>query len=211
MTRTTTSDPKAPKSARAADPIPTRRQKQLAPAVVKKVAIRRARQKALATGTKTGSRKIMLIKGRHAATRFLVPIEVFRASPSERITRIKVGVLAADAKLLIAGLGIGQGEALKALNLPVATLNKKVKQKQRLDPAESERVLGVAKLVGQVEAMVQESGNPEGFDAGAWVSRWLQEPVPALGGQRPIDLLDTMEGQALVSTTLAQMQSGAYA
>ena len=44
--------------------------------------------------------------------------------------------------------------------------------------------------------VVQESGN---------------DPVPALGGARPIDLMDTMEGQALVSTTLAQLQSGAYA
>jgi uncharacterized protein (DUF2384 family) len=59
--------------------------------------------------------------------------------------------------------------------------------------------------------MVEESGNPEGFDAQNWVSHWLREPVPALGGERPVDLLDTMEGQALVSETLARMQSGSYA
>jgi uncharacterized protein (DUF2384 family) len=59
--------------------------------------------------------------------------------------------------------------------------------------------------------MVQDSGNPKGFDLAAWISRWLNDPVPALAGARPIDLLDTMEGQALVSTTLAQLQSGAYA
>ena len=79
-------------------------------------------------------------------------------------------------------------------------------------PAEHEsRMIGIAKLVAQLQAMVQESGNPEGFDAGAWISRWLEEPLPALGGMRPIDLMDTMEGQATVSTILAQMQSGAYA
>jgi putative toxin-antitoxin system antitoxin component (TIGR02293 family) len=80
-----------------------------------------------------------------------------------------------------------------------------------LSPGESERVIGFVKLVGHLAAIVQESGNPEGFDAAAWMSRWLNEPVPALGSARPIDLMDTMEGQALVSTTLGQLQSGAYA
>ena len=74
-----------------------------------------------------------------------------------------------------------------------------------------ERVVGLVKLVGQIEAMVEESGDPEGFDAPEWLSRWLREPLPALGGDRPINLLDTMEGQALVSRALAQMQSGAFA
>ena len=59
--------------------------------------------------------------------------------------------------------------------------------------------------------MVAESGEPAGFDAGAWLARWLTEPLPSLGGTRPADLLDTMEGQGLVSTALAQLQSGAYA
>ena len=35
--------------------------------------------------------------------------------------------------------------------------------------------------------------------------------MPALGGERPVELMDTMEGQTLVSNLLAQMQSGAYA
>ena len=53
--------------------------------------------------------------------------------------------------------------------------------------------------------------DPDGFDARAWISQWLREPLPALGGVRPIDLIDTMEGQALVATALEQTQSGAYA
>ena len=143
-----------------------------------------------------------------AATSYL---EVYRASPLERIALIKRGVRAREAKLMLAELAIGQGAALKALNLSQATVNKKAKQDQTLSPGESERVVGFAKLVGQLAEIVQESGNPEGFDAAAWMSNWLNAPVPALGGARPIDLMDTMEGQALVATTLAQLQSGAYA
>jgi len=138
-------------------------------------------------------------------------LAVFRASPLERIAMIKRGVLATDAKHVIADLSIAQGTALKALNLSQATVNKQAKQGQTLSPDESERVIGLARLVGQLEAIVQESGNAQGFDATAWMSRWLNEQLPALGGVRPIDLMDTIEGQGVVSTALAQMQSGAYA
>ena len=136
---------------------------------------------------------------------------IYLASPFERIEMIKSGIPATEAKRIFAELAIGQGAALKALRLSPATVNKKAKQDQFLSPGESERVIGIVKLVGQLEAMIQESGNPEGFDAAAWMARWLKEPLPAFGGARPIDLMDTMEGQALVSTALAQMQSGAYA
>ena len=135
---------------------------------------------------------------------------VYRASALERIDMIKHGLRATEAKRIIAELALGQGPALKALKLSPATVNKKARQDHTLSPAESERVLGIARLVGQLEAMVQESGDPEGFDATAWMSRWLKEPLPALGGARPIDLMDTMEGQALVSTALARVRSGAY-
>ena len=137
-------------------------------------------------------------------------LTLYQASPLQRIEMIKGGIPAATAKRIFADLAIGQGTALKALRLSPATVNKKAKQDQILSPGESERVIGVAKLVGQLEAMIQESGDPAGFDAPAWMARWLQEPLPAFGGVRPIDMMDTMEGQALVSTALAQVQSGAY-
>ena len=73
------------------------------------------------------------------------------------------------------------------------------------------RVIGLARLVGQVETMVRESGDPAGFDAARWVSAWLKQPNPALGGRRPIELMDTVTGQEVVSGLLTRMQSGAYA
>ena len=137
--------------------------------------------------------------------------DLYRTRPLELIAKIKQGVSAAEAKLVIADLRLGQGEAMKALNLSQATVNRKAKQAKSLTPDESERVIGAAKLVGQLQAMVEDSGEPAGFDAAAWLSQWLREPIPALGGIRPVDLMDTMEGQALVSQTLAQMEGGAYA
>jgi putative toxin-antitoxin system antitoxin component (TIGR02293 family) len=138
-------------------------------------------------------------------------LAVYRATPGERVSMIKRGIRAIEAKRIIADLAIAQGEGFGALKLSPATVNRKAAQDKTLSPDESERVIGMAKLIGQVQAMIEESGNPEGFDAPAWISRWLREPLPAFGGVRPVDLMDTMEGQAMVSNALAQSQSGAYA
>ena len=59
--------------------------------------------------------------------------------------------------------------------------------------------------------MVEDGGGAAGFDARGWLAQWLTGPVPALGNARPIDLMGTVEGQELVSKTLAQVGSGAYA
>lgn len=136
--------------------------------------------------------------------------QLFRAAPMERIALIRRGVPAAEAKVWLEMGPLGRSAALQALDLPVATFNRKVKAGGTLSQAESERVVGFARLVGQVEAMVEEAGEAQGFDAKAWLAGWLVTPVAALGGAVPLDLLGTMEGQALVSQVLAQMASGAY-
>jgi putative toxin-antitoxin system antitoxin component (TIGR02293 family) len=136
---------------------------------------------------------------------------IYQATPLERIDMIRRGIPASEAKRIFAELMFGQSAGNRALNLSAATVNKKAKLGGALSSEESERVVGFAKLVGQLEAMIQESGDPAGFDARAWMARWLTEPLPAFGGTRPVDLMDTMEGQGLVSAVLAQAQSGAYA
>lgn len=72
---------------------------------------------------------------------------------------------------------------------------------------------GTAKLIAQVEAMLAESGDPVAaadFDVGKWLANWLEQPMPALGGRRPIEYMATFEGQERVSRLLAIMQSSAY-
>ncbi len=114
-------------------------------------------------------------------------------------------------KDLFSELEVTQAVGLAALNLHRATIDRKAAADQTLPPAESERVIGMASLIGQVQAMVEESGDAADFNAAAWLSHWLKEPLGALGGRRPLDYMDTITGQALVSRTLAQIQSGAYA
>jgi putative toxin-antitoxin system antitoxin component (TIGR02293 family) len=138
-------------------------------------------------------------------------VTLYKAPVLTQVGWVKSGVGACDAKIILGQLRVPQGEALTALHIPVATMNRKAKTNAALSRAEGERVLGVGRLLGQLQTMVRESGNPEGFDAAAWLSTWMSAPVPALGGARPLDLMDTMTGQGLVAQALSQMQSGAYA
>ena len=144
-------------------------------------------------------------------TRWLDYSSLYRADPLERINRIKAGISAVEAKAILGDLYIASGRTAQVLGIPISTLNRKAKNAKNLSTDEGERILGLAKLVGQVQAMVEDSGDSKDFDARAWTAQWLNTPLPAFGGARPVDLMDTMEGQGLVSDTLARIQSGAYA
>lgn len=137
--------------------------------------------------------------------------DLFRATPLDRIKLIKDGIPARQAKAFISELHLDQQAALDALNLKTATVNRKAALDEVLSVEDGERVVGLAKLLGQLEAMIEDGGDGSDFDAAEWLSRWLREPLPALGGGKPIDLLDTMEGQAIVAQALARIEGGAYA
>jgi hypothetical protein len=72
----------------------------------------------------------------------------------------------------------------------------------------AERVMGLARLVGQIETIVNESGDPSGLNAPHWTSNWIAQPCFALGCRRPVELLPG-DGRDLLSTLIAQMQSSA--
>ncbi|WP_374451866.1 antitoxin Xre/MbcA/ParS toxin-binding domain-containing protein [Phenylobacterium sp.] len=129
----------------------------------------------------------------------------------QRVELLRNGLTARDAKAIVASLALPQGRAWTALNVSQAMVNAKARRDQTLSVPEAERVVGVAKLIGQVQQMVVDAGEPEGFSAVAWISSWLVAPLPALGGELPITLLDTMEGQELIAKLLGQIRGGVYA
>jgi putative toxin-antitoxin system antitoxin component (TIGR02293 family) len=148
------------------------------------------------------------LKGTEPALSF---VQLFNAEPLERIAFIKQGVPATWPELMARRMSIDKGTLLKTLGLPRATIDRKASANRPLSADEGARVVGMARLVGQVQAMVDESGQPQGFDAGKWLAQWLERELPAFGGRRPADLMDTAEGQAMVSQWLARIASGAYA
>jgi hypothetical protein len=79
-----------------------------------------------------------------------------------------------------------------------------------VDEKASDRAIVIAEMVAQVQRMVEESGNPEGFDAKAWLDDWLTRSLPALGGDCAGNWLDAADRRAVIFTILACTQSGAY-
>lgn len=128
----------------------------------------------------------------------------------ERIQLVRQGIPARWSGQVSKHMAMPKERFYRTIGVSKATMTRKIDRDQRLSLGEGERVVGVALLLGQVEAMVAQSGDAQGFDAAAWMARWMDRPQPALGGQRPGDLVDTADGRALVSDLLARMQSGAY-
>jgi len=139
-------------------------------------------------------------------------IAVLYALPTlERMQLVRDGVPATLLGVLATAMGVTKETLYSMLQLPRATVNRKVRSGERLGPPESERVIGLVRLIGEVQTIVEESGDPVGFDAPRWVASWLDHPLPALGGERPATYMDTADGRDLISGLVAQMQSGAYA
>ena len=136
---------------------------------------------------------------------------LYACSPIDRIGMVKQGLPAKLLVTLAKDMHIPREQLYAWLGLPRATANRKVKADQALNRDESESALAIARLVGQVEQIVVDSGEPTGFDAARWTAEWLDEPNATLGGKSPGDFMDTADGRALVCGLVAQMQSGAYA
>lgn len=136
---------------------------------------------------------------------------LFSLGPVERISVVRAGVPATVLATLADDMQVTRDQLFAWAGIARATANRKVRLSAALSPDESERVLAIARLIGQVEQIVAESGNAAGFSPATWTAAWLAQPALALGGRCPGEFIDTADGRALVSALIAQMQSGAYA
>ncbi|WP_169740131.1 antitoxin Xre-like helix-turn-helix domain-containing protein [Paraburkholderia acidipaludis] len=187
--------------------------------------------KKAASAKRAGPAKKPVVAAKHAVhehvpasgpktKRVLTPFDVldfrkaYDASSGDRLVVIKHGVPAVKVYDLASKLNVSQDEMVKRLGLSKSTVSRKVHAGDTLSAEQSERVVGMAKLVGLVQTIVDESGDDGlagDFDGVVWLEKWLSEPNPALAGALPSTYLDTREGQEILSTLIRQMQSGAYA
>ena len=72
--------------------------------------------------------------------------------------------------------------------------------KSRLKKEDSDGIVRVARIVAHA---VETLGNERGL-------RWLHLPNPALGGKKPIDLLDTEVDARLVDAVLGRINHGVF-
>jgi putative toxin-antitoxin system antitoxin component (TIGR02293 family) len=136
---------------------------------------------------------------------------LYCASALQRAALVRRGIPARYTEVLARAMHMSKERFYTTVGLSRATVDRKVKANKPLSPDESERVMGIARLMGQVQTLVEESGDPKDFDAARWLAEWLDHPLPALGGQRPAQLMDTADGRMLLADLLAQQQSAAYA
>jgi putative toxin-antitoxin system antitoxin component (TIGR02293 family) len=98
------------------------------------------------------------------------------------------------------------------LRIPSATAARKSAAGAVIDGRAGLATMGMIKLLGIAQDIVQDSTSPEaeGFDTAKWLGQWIERPQPALGGQKPADFLDTPTGVEMVAQVLGAVRSGAY-
>jgi putative toxin-antitoxin system antitoxin component (TIGR02293 family) len=86
--------------------------------------------------------------------------------------------------------------------IPERTLQHRVKNGERMTPAESERAFRMTQIIALADHVF---GNHEKG------MRWLHNPIRRLEGQSPFDVLDTDIGARLVEEALGQIDAGYFA
>jgi putative toxin-antitoxin system antitoxin component (TIGR02293 family) len=97
--------------------------------------------------------------------------------------------------------GVKQEALSAALGLPTTRTLRRRKNPNRLDPGESDRLVRTARIVAWA---IEVFGSRE--KAGAWLDR----PNRALGGEKPLSLLDTEIGAEQIENVLGRMEHGVY-
>lgn len=120
-------------------------------------------------------------------------------SPLEQIETIRKGIATQAFDQLAAAVGLGKEALAQKLNMKAQTLRKR--KSRVLSPSEAEKSLRVARVFAlATEVLGSEERSRE----------WLNDEIPALGGKRPLDLLDTDLGAAQVTNVLQAIKWGVY-
>jgi putative toxin-antitoxin system antitoxin component (TIGR02293 family) len=121
--------------------------------------------------------------------------------PDDLAQLVRRGLPASSVTALAEKLDVGNTVLSRKLGIPQRTLTRRLSQRSRLTAAESDRTVRFARMyasavemIGDVEKAVQ----------------WLRTPNRALGGERPLDQLDTDLGARAVEDILGRIAYGVY-
>ncbi len=121
---------------------------------------------------------------------------------SDDLVRLVRDGLPADAmRALATKLSVGNAVLSRMLGIPPRTMTRRLGGRSSLTAAESDRAMRLARVIAHAMEMI-------GDDAKA-VS-WLSTPNRALGGERPVDQLDTDMGAREVEALLGRIAYGVY-
>ena len=121
-------------------------------------------------------------------------------SPLEQIETIRKGIAAQVFDQIAVALGVGKETLARKLNINAQTLRKRKSRKLSAD--EAEKSLRVARIFAFATEVLGSENDARS---------WLNQNIPALGGKRPLDLLDTDVGAHEVTNLLGGIKWGMYA
>ncbi len=121
-------------------------------------------------------------------------------SSADLSAHIRAGLPYAALESVMAKFDLRREEISSALHLPARTFARR-KLERRLSPDESDRLFRLVRIAAQA---VQVLGSEER------ASLWLRRPNRALGGEPPIEILDTDLGTRQVEEVLGRIEHGVY-
>jgi putative toxin-antitoxin system antitoxin component (TIGR02293 family) len=127
-----------------------------------------------------------------------IPSEIFEDSQS-MINASKAGVPGAWLKGVIDAVGL-RDVFVSAFNITSPNLSR-MYRRATLDREDSEEFLDTVRLLKKSNEVWED----ESLSLG-----WLDSPVPALGGQKPRELIDTFEGRRWVMKVLSKIEYGDF-
>jgi putative toxin-antitoxin system antitoxin component (TIGR02293 family) len=121
-------------------------------------------------------------------------------SPEDLKDWIREGLPFESLERVMERYAITREEISSALDLPARTLARR-KQERRLRRDESDRLFRLVRIATETSAVL---GSEEK------AARWLHTPNRALGGNLPLELLDTDLGSRQVEEVLGRIEHGVY-
>ena len=121
--------------------------------------------------------------------------------PDDLAQLIRKGLPAGSVAALADKLDLGSTVLSRKLGIPQRTLTRRLSQRSRLTAAESDRTVRFARVYANAVGMIGDEKK---------AVEWLRTPNRALGGERPLDQLDTDLGARAVEDILGRIAYGVY-
>jgi len=138
--------------------------------------------------------------------------EMTLAEPMDQVELEREGLPAGVVASLAQVMAVPRVRIFEMMDLPRATMEKKISDDEVLTGVANRRALNLLRLLAHAREILKDSTSAaaDRFDVARWLGRWIETPQPALGGKKPAELLDTEIGASMVDRTLGAMRSGAY-
>lgn len=121
--------------------------------------------------------------------------------PDDLAQLVRKGLPAGSVTALAGKLHMGSGVLSRKLGIPQRTLTRRRSQASLLTPAESDRTVRMARVYASAVEMIGDQEK---------AIEWLRTPNRALGGEKPLDQLDTDMGARMVEDILGRIAYGVY-